>query len=105
MVPPAISCVSERSVPAECYVFDLSAGRIDTTDREQNQFRVGGAAPAGSNANAGSSSSVQLALSRQRGLVGADRTELLPAHYFPPPASPIQPRLFVVRADGTGTCV
>mmetsp|Transcript_6892 Transcript_6892/g.13017 ORF Transcript_6892/g.13017 Transcript_6892/m.13017 type:complete len:2473 (+) Transcript_6892:108-7526(+) len=77
----------EFAIPKECYTIDVCAGKISIQDLEENVFDVS------LNGNK------TCRLSRDEGLEPENRMD---AKYYPPPANPNLPRVFVVRSDGTG---
>lgn len=78
----------EHGIPAECYTFDMLDGTLKLHDLEDNKFE------------ASLSGEWDTKLSREQG-AGAS-AGVLHAKFFPPPENPIQPRIFVVRGDGSG---
>ena len=79
-------------VPKHVYEFDLSlasSGRLRLQDTEDNLFRLSCAGVC------------KMTLGRERNLAAGD-VDPIPAAYYPLPSPPAQPRLFVVRGDGTG---
>lgn len=77
----------ERSLPPECYRWDYMEGSVFVQDLEENQY------------SADLKGAYKCLLSRNESL---DASAQMAAKYYPPPENPIQPRVFVVRGDGTG---
>lgn len=78
----------DHGIPRECYNFDLLQGTLRLYDNEDNKF------------HANLDRTWDAKLSREQS-VGADASNVLDPKYFPPPENPIQPRIFVVRGNGT----
>lgn len=75
------------ALPKESYTIDVCLGRISVQDNEENTFE----------ANLNGKTIARL--SRDEGLEVENRMD---AKYYPPPENPLQPRVFVVRGDGSG---
>lgn len=91
--------IEPESIPWGTYLFDLSEnGGIRTSDEEDNLFELSLRLELESKTLQAYGRSV---LGRHRG-IGAGEEHSIPAKFYAPPENPLQPRLFVVRADGSG---
>lgn len=96
-----------HGLPKETYVLDTVKGTIRTDDREDNSFCVSITGKSTGVLYRDKAKQISLKMDQSKGMIkdegdGMDVGMEIPLEFYPPPANPIPPRLFIINGDGSG---